>query len=212
MSALQTALAPAAVGSIIWSLEGASSDTKPSMTGYLPIPARGGHPSTHYAQVACLVECLSAPITVPHVSSLYFSSIGSATQDLSYNQLASHWAEETLQAGQWMHDCLLDARLTFLLRSLTEQALHFLGEHRLHSDLVQYVRLALEHFQRVVHISAKLERDPVDGDEWVALDVQVAGDTEDILHSYDQFTDASLDTVPNLSANFLRLCLDVVEA
>jgi tetratricopeptide (TPR) repeat protein len=135
-------------------------------------------------------------------------------------------AYEKLQADLELRAAVLDMviDLTFLLGksedflSYANQWLRLTGEkhplvvvydfseqHGLMGHLGTAVKLLKDCFARAKATRLKLEHDPETEEEWLVVEFEVSGKIEDILNSYDNYTDLWISSVPWPEREKIRL-------
>ncbi len=97
--------------------------------------------------------------------------------------------------------------VTYILldRAIGRDVLRFCEQ----ADVLEYLPVALQLveqcFVSVRSLDVTLENDPDTGEEWASVNAQVAGDSEEILAGYDEYTDRWLSAVPFRDTDKIRL-------
>ncbi len=81
-------------------------------------------------------------------------------------------------------------------------------------DILRYLPVALslieENFPSVKQVSFEVEQDPEAGEEWLAIRIQLLGQTSEILDLYDKYTDSWVSGAPWPERSLIRLSYDII--
>ncbi len=135
---------------------------------------------------------------------------------VSFRGTWADWAgtiHPLLDADVWKQIASLAERLIFdtALPEVSPEVAEFLLEHSLVSDFFGFARLAKRCFSEAISLSASRMYNPEEEDsEWIALELCVEGDVDEILQQYDSFVGRTIEDIPPRSRAFFRLSLDIL--
>jgi len=86
----------------------------------------------------------------------------------------------------------------------------FAEKYGLWSHLVAAMRLLNDCFPAAISGCLKLEHDPETEEEWLVIEFEIGGEIEDILNSYDHYTDLWVSSVPWPEREKIRLSYIVI--
>ena len=76
--------------------------------------------------------------------------------------------------------------------------------------LIIAIDLVKKHFPTYYDLNFSLQRDYEIDDEWVTIDVSIDGDIEEVLDSYDKYTENFVYEVPLLERDKIRLSYNII--
>lgn len=86
----------------------------------------------------------------------------------------------------------------------------FCAKHGIEQYLSSTIELVKSCFEDIRELYLEIEEDPETGEEWLSINVTVAGTIEEVLASYEQYTSRLLSRVPWPQRSKFRLSYNIV--
>ena len=72
------------------------------------------------------------------------------------------------------------------------------------------INLVKKHFNSVSEIQFMKEHDPETCDQWIVVEVTLADDIDNVLYSYDNYTQEWINMVPEVEQEQVRLSYNII--
>ncbi len=100
--------------------------------------------------------------------------------------------------------------LPLMQPEVTPEVRRFCAKHKIEQYLSSTIELVKSCFEDVREFHLEMEEDPETGEEWLSINVTVAGTIEEVLASYEQYTSLLISKVPWPQRSLFRLSYNIV--
>lgn len=119
--------------------------------------------------------------------------------------------DETQVYEELIRNYIKETRTNHIMGDLSQDVTAFLKTHSLTNDFARFLDTASHSFKRLGQATARVQTDPEELDQWVAVDITVQGDVDSILEQYNLFTDMVVSDLSPAANALLQISLNIVE-